>query len=54
MLEDECQHLGQMPSPFRFGFGLLDAGLMVQQAARFQRVAPQRECTEEITLDPIR
>ncbi|XP_056902340.1 furin-like protease kpc-1 isoform X4 [Takifugu flavidus] len=38
----------------RFGFGLLDAGLMVQQAARFQRVAPQRECTEEITLDPIR
>ncbi|XP_056902341.1 neuroendocrine convertase 1-like isoform X5 [Takifugu flavidus] len=38
----------------KFGFGLLDAGLMVQQAARFQRVAPQRECTEEITLDPIR
>uniref|UniRef100_H3CS17 P/Homo B domain-containing protein n=1 Tax=Tetraodon nigroviridis TaxID=99883 RepID=H3CS17_TETNG len=30
----------------RYGFGLLDAGLMVQQAACFQRAPPQRECTE--------
>ncbi|XP_074510981.1 furin-like protease kpc-1 [Sebastes fasciatus] len=32
----------------RYGFGLLDAGLMVQQAARFNTVAPQRKCIEEV------
>ncbi|XP_041842874.1 proprotein convertase subtilisin/kexin type 4-like [Melanotaenia boesemani] len=38
----------------RYGFGLLDAGLMVQQAALFQHVAPQKICTQEITLHPAR
>lgn len=44
----------ELPSCFRYGFGLLDAGLMVQQAARFHRLASQRECTEEFILNPIR
>ncbi|XP_074539046.1 proprotein convertase subtilisin/kexin type 4-like [Halichoeres trimaculatus] len=38
----------------RFGFGLLDAGLMVQQATRFDSVAPQRTCTQEVSLHPSR
>ncbi|XP_051262848.1 proprotein convertase subtilisin/kexin type 4-like isoform X1 [Dicentrarchus labrax] len=38
----------------RYGFGLLDAGLMVQQAVYFTSVAPQRKCTQEVTLDPTR
>lgn len=38
----------------RYGFGLLDAGLMVQQATRFQSVAPQKICTQEIPLDAAR
>ncbi|XP_027142876.1 proprotein convertase subtilisin/kexin type 4 isoform X2 [Larimichthys crocea] len=38
----------------RYGFGVLDAGLMVQQAAHFTTVAPQRKCTQEVTLHPIR
>ncbi|KAG8010309.1 Proprotein convertase subtilisin/kexin type 6, partial [Nibea albiflora] len=38
----------------RYGFGVLDAGLMVQQAADFTTVAPQRKCTQEVTLHPIR
>ncbi|XP_055759371.1 PC3-like endoprotease variant B [Salvelinus fontinalis] len=38
----------------RYGFGVLDAGLMVQQALQFQAVTPQRKCTQEVTLDPIR
>ncbi|XP_045901133.1 furin-like protease kpc-1 [Micropterus dolomieu] len=38
----------------RYGFGLLDAGLMVQQAAHFNTVPPQRKCTQEITLHPTR
>nr|XP_046256264.1 proprotein convertase subtilisin/kexin type 4-like [Scatophagus argus] len=38
----------------RYGFGLLDAGLMVQQAAHFNTVAPQRTCTKEVTLLPTR
>ncbi|XP_008277410.1 furin-1-like [Stegastes partitus] len=37
-----------------FGFGLLDAGLMVQQAAHFHTIAPQRMCTQEVTLHPTR
>ncbi|XP_034029586.1 proprotein convertase subtilisin/kexin type 4-like [Thalassophryne amazonica] len=38
----------------RYGFGVLDAGLMVQQAARFNTVAPQRKCTQKVTLHPPR
>ncbi|XP_047453838.1 furin-like protease kpc-1 [Mugil cephalus] len=38
----------------RFGFGVLDAALMVQQATHFQPVAPQRRCTQDITLNPAR
>ncbi|XP_044065359.1 furin-like protease kpc-1 isoform X2 [Siniperca chuatsi] len=38
----------------RYGFGLLDAGLMVQQAAHFNTVPPQRKCTQEVTLHPTR
>ncbi|KAM9514074.1 LOW QUALITY PROTEIN: PC3-like endoprotease variant B [Salvelinus alpinus] len=38
----------------RYGFGVLDAGLMVQQALQFLAVAPHRKCTQEVTLDPIR
>uniref|UniRef100_A0A3Q3RBR9 P/Homo B domain-containing protein n=1 Tax=Monopterus albus TaxID=43700 RepID=A0A3Q3RBR9_MONAL len=38
----------------RYGFGLLDAGLMVQQAAHFRTVAPQRKCIQELTLHPTR
>ncbi|GLD48718.1 proprotein convertase subtilisin/kexin type 4-like protein [Lates japonicus] len=38
----------------RYGFGLLDAGLMVQQAAHFNAVAPQRKCTQEIRFYPTR
>uniref|UniRef100_A0AAQ6IQY4 P/Homo B domain-containing protein n=2 Tax=Anabas testudineus TaxID=64144 RepID=A0AAQ6IQY4_ANATE len=34
----------------RYGFGLLDAGLMVQQAAHFNTVAPQRKCMQEVPL----
>ncbi|XP_038159645.1 proprotein convertase subtilisin/kexin type 4-like [Cyprinodon tularosa] len=34
----------------RYGFGVLDAGLMVQQAARFHRAAPQRKCKQEVTF----
>lgn len=38
----------------RYGFGLLDAGLMVQQAAHFHSVSSQKKCTQEVTLDPAR
>ncbi|XP_040901298.1 proprotein convertase subtilisin/kexin type 4-like [Toxotes jaculatrix] len=38
----------------RYGFGLLDAGLMVQQAAHFSTVAPQRKCIQEVPLNPTR
>ncbi|CAJ1061950.1 furin-like protease kpc-1 [Xyrichtys novacula] len=38
----------------RFGFGLLDAALMVQQAAHFNTTAPQRTCTQEVQLHPYR
>ncbi|XP_019896932.2 neuroendocrine convertase 1 isoform X2 [Esox lucius] len=38
----------------RYGFGLLDAGLMVQQAIHFQAVAPHRKCTKKLNLDPVR
>ncbi|XP_031432777.1 neuroendocrine convertase 1-like [Clupea harengus] len=38
----------------RYGFGLLDAGLMVQQALQFQSVSPQRQCSYDMTLDPVR
>ncbi|KAM8734296.1 neuroendocrine convertase 2-like isoform 2-T2 [Acanthopagrus schlegelii] len=38
----------------RYGFGLLDAGLMVQQATHFHTVAPQRKCTQRVTLNPAR
>lgn len=38
----------------RYGFGLLDAGLMVQQALLFQSVSPQRLCSYDMTLDPVR
>ncbi|XP_061573887.1 neuroendocrine convertase 1-like [Cololabis saira] len=34
----------------RYGFGLLDAGRIVQQAALFHSVAPQRKCTQEANL----
>ncbi|XP_070821968.1 furin-like protease kpc-1 [Chaetodon trifascialis] len=38
----------------RYGFGLLDAGLMVQQAAHFKAVSPQRKCIQEVMLHPTR
>ncbi|XP_069558256.1 furin-like protease kpc-1 [Brachyistius frenatus] len=38
----------------RYGFGLLDAGLMVQQAAHLRTAAPQRKCTQKVTLHPNR
>ncbi|KAL2084833.1 hypothetical protein ACEWY4_020351 [Coilia grayii] len=37
-----------------YGFGLLDAALMVQQAVQFQLVSPQRQCSYDVTLDPAR
>ncbi|XP_030641192.1 neuroendocrine convertase 1-like [Chanos chanos] len=38
----------------RYGFGLMDAGLLVQQAQSFQSVDQQRKCTQRTTLNPIR
>uniref|UniRef100_A0AAQ4PL92 P/Homo B domain-containing protein n=1 Tax=Gasterosteus aculeatus aculeatus TaxID=481459 RepID=A0AAQ4PL92_GASAC len=38
----------------RYGFGLLDAGLMVQQAAHFSTVMPQRKCMQGGPLTPTR
>nr|XP_043890085.1 endoprotease bli-like [Solea senegalensis] len=38
----------------RYGFGLLDAALMVQQAGHFSTVASQRTCTQEVKLNPPR
>ncbi|XP_068425031.1 proprotein convertase subtilisin/kexin type 4-like isoform X2 [Clinocottus analis] len=38
----------------RYGFGLLDAGLMVQQAAHFNTLTPQRMCMQEGALHPTR
>ncbi|KAM3613976.1 uncharacterized protein V6R79_007817 [Siganus canaliculatus] len=38
----------------RYGFGLLDAGLMVQQAVHFDTVAQQRKCVKEVVLRPGR
>ncbi|KAJ8411513.1 hypothetical protein AAFF_G00163210 [Aldrovandia affinis] len=38
----------------RYGFGLLDAGLMVQQAMLFQTMPPHRKCSQEMTFDPVR
>ncbi|TNN44732.1 Furin-1 [Liparis tanakae] len=37
-----------------YGFGVLDAGLMVQQAVHFHSVAPQRRCTQGGALHPTR
>ena len=42
------------PSCSRYGFGLLDAGLMVQQGTLFNTVSPQRKCIKEVTLHPTR
>lgn len=52
--EDVCLSYVMSSACFRYGFGLLDAGLMVQQAARFNAVAPQRKCMQEVTLRPSR
>ncbi|XP_033860091.2 PC3-like endoprotease variant B [Acipenser ruthenus] len=38
----------------RYGFGLLDAGLLVQQAVGWKTVRPQRICSEEVILNPVR
>ncbi|KAM9723718.1 neuroendocrine convertase 1-like [Menidia menidia] len=38
----------------RYGFGLLDAGLIVQQAALFHSVAPQKTCAQRVPLNPPR
>ncbi|KAM4632835.1 neuroendocrine convertase 1-like [Polymixia lowei] len=38
----------------RHGFGLLDAGLMVQQAVSFNAVALHRTCTQDVTFNPVR
>ncbi|XP_020565544.1 proprotein convertase subtilisin/kexin type 4-like [Oryzias latipes] len=38
----------------RYGFGVLDAGLLVQQAALFQKVGRQRTCTQEVAFDSPR
>ncbi|XP_076135534.1 neuroendocrine convertase 1-like [Alosa pseudoharengus] len=38
----------------RYGFGLLDAALMVQQALLLQSALPQRQCSYDMTLDPVR
>ncbi|KAM6967622.1 proprotein convertase subtilisin/kexin type 4-like [Aplochiton taeniatus] len=38
----------------KYGFGVLDAGLMVQQALHFNTVLPHRKCTQEVTFDPAR
>ncbi|XP_041107116.1 PC3-like endoprotease variant B [Polyodon spathula] len=38
----------------RYGFGLLDAGLLVQQAVGWKTVRPQRICSEEVILNPAR
>lgn len=43
-----------LPACFRYGFGLLDAALMVQQAAHFNSVDLQMTCTQEVTLNPAR
>eukprot|EP00064_Thunnus_orientalis_P018120 superscaffoldBa00004070_g18211 len=40
--------------PRVFGFGVLDAGLMVQQATHFKSVGPSRKCTQEVTIYPTR
>ncbi|XP_067841392.1 PC3-like endoprotease variant B [Heptranchias perlo] len=37
----------------RYGFGLIDAGLMVQQALIWTSVRPQRMCSEELPLKPV-
>ncbi|XP_059837353.1 PC3-like endoprotease variant B [Hypanus sabinus] len=36
-----------------YGFGLMDAGLMVEQALLWTPVNPQRMCSEELPLDPV-
>ncbi|XP_010777419.1 furin-1-like [Notothenia coriiceps] len=38
----------------QYGFGLLDAGLMVQQTTLFNTVSPQRKCIKDVTLHPTR
>ncbi|XP_023186419.1 furin-like protease kpc-1 [Xiphophorus maculatus] len=38
----------------RYGFGVLDAGLMVQHAALFQGATPQRKCKQEVAFNPAR
>ncbi|XP_047216991.1 furin-like protease kpc-1 [Girardinichthys multiradiatus] len=38
----------------RYGFGVLDAGLMVQQAALFRSAAPQRKCMQNVSFNPAR
>ncbi|XP_022528895.2 neuroendocrine convertase 1 [Astyanax mexicanus] len=37
----------------RYGFGLLDAALMVQKAVNFHSVADQRKCEQTVTLQPV-
>ncbi|XP_051880853.1 PC3-like endoprotease variant B [Pristis pectinata] len=37
----------------RYGFGLIDAALMVQQALLWTPVKPQRMCSEELPLKPV-
>ncbi|XP_043926133.1 uncharacterized protein LOC122800845 [Protopterus annectens] len=38
----------------RYGFGLLDAGMMVQHALKWTQVRQQRKCSEELLLQPGR
>ncbi|KAK5862747.1 hypothetical protein PBY51_018113 [Eleginops maclovinus] len=42
------------PPDHMYGFGLLDAALMVQRATLFNTVSPQRNCIQEVTLHPAR
>ncbi|MBN3319532.1 NECA endoprotease, partial [Atractosteus spatula] len=44
---------GLNKTPPVYGFGLLDAGLMVQQALEFETVRPQRICSEDMFLNPV-
>ncbi|XP_072525112.1 PC3-like endoprotease variant B [Salminus brasiliensis] len=37
----------------RYGFGLLDAALMVQKAVQFHSVADQKKCEQTMTLQPV-
>ncbi|KAI4898719.1 hypothetical protein NFI96_006495 [Prochilodus magdalenae] len=37
-----------------YGFGLIDAALMVQKAVQFQSVSDHRKCKESVALQPVR